>query len=78
MLKHLAMTPEQVLQTPPKVLSERQRVSYYDDGYLLVEKAIDDHWLARLRTATDEMVMSSREVTAVSYTHLTLPTTPYV
>ena len=57
------MTPEQVLQTPPKVLSERQRVSYYDDGYLLVEKAIDDHWLARLRTATDEMVMSSREVT---------------
>ena len=53
------MTPEQVLQTPPKVLSERQRVSYYDNGYLLVEKAIDDHWLARLRTATDEMVTVS-------------------
>ncbi len=58
------MTPEQVLQTPPKVLSERQRGSYYDNGYLLVEKAIDDHWLARLRTATDEIVMSSRDVTA--------------
>ena len=58
------MTPEQVLQTTPKVLSERQRVSYYEDGYLLVEKAIDDHWLARLRTATEKMVMSSREVTA--------------
>ena len=47
------MTPEQVLQTTPKVLSERQRVSYYEDGYLLVEKAIDDQWLARLRTATE-------------------------
>ena len=58
------MTPEQVLQTTPKVLSERQRVSYYEDGYLLVEKAIDDQWLARLRTATEKMVMSSREVTA--------------
>lgn len=58
------MTPEQILALPPRVLNQAQREAYFRDGYLLVERAIDDHWLARLRQATAEMVERSRSVTA--------------
>jgi ectoine hydroxylase-related dioxygenase (phytanoyl-CoA dioxygenase family) len=45
------------------VLTQRQRESYFEDGFLLVERAIDAHWLARLRAATDRLVERSRGVT---------------
>jgi ectoine hydroxylase len=57
------MTPEQILSIPPRVLTQRQRESYFEDGFLLVERAIDAHWLARLRAATDRLVERSRGVT---------------
>src|SRR5687768_2255606 len=57
------MTPEQVLSIPPRVLAQSQREAYFRDGYLLLERAIDDDWLARLRAATTEMVERSRNVT---------------
>ena len=56
------MTPEDVLKLKPNVLNTRQRESYLDDGYLLLENAIDSEWLERLRAATDEMVDRSRQV----------------
>ena len=43
------MTPEQVLVIPPKVLTDRQRESYFANGYLLVEKAIPEDTVERLR-----------------------------
>ena len=57
------MTPEQVLSIPPRVLTQKQREFYFAEGYLLVEKAIDESWLARLRTATEELVERGRKVT---------------
>jgi ectoine hydroxylase len=56
------MTPEQILQIPPKVLTQAQREFYFNEGYLCLERAIDETWLARLRAATDELVERSRAV----------------
>ena len=44
------MTPEQVLAIAPKVLSNRQREFYFDNGDLLLEGIISSDWLERLRT----------------------------
>ena len=57
------MTPDQILSIPPKVLTQAQREAYFRDGFILVERAIDDAWLARLRDATDRLVERSRSVT---------------
>jgi ectoine hydroxylase len=57
------MTPEQVLAIKPKILTQAQREAYFADGYLLVERAIDETWLRRLRAATQELAERSRNVT---------------
>jgi ectoine hydroxylase-related dioxygenase (phytanoyl-CoA dioxygenase family) len=57
------MTPEQVLAVKPKILRQPQRERYFEDGFLLVERAIGEDWLARLRAATEELVERSRRVT---------------
>jgi ectoine hydroxylase-related dioxygenase (phytanoyl-CoA dioxygenase family) len=57
------MTPEQVLALKPKILSQAQRESYFRDGFLLVERAIGEDWIRKLRAATDELVERSRKVT---------------
>lgn len=57
------MTPEQVLAIPAKILTRKQRESYFENGYLLLEKIVPDSWLDRLRRVTAEMVERSREVT---------------
>ncbi len=57
------MTPDQVLSIRPKVLTEKQRESYLEDGYLLLEKVVSDEWLERLRAVTNQMVDDSRQVT---------------
>jgi ectoine hydroxylase-related dioxygenase (phytanoyl-CoA dioxygenase family) len=57
------MTPEEVLSIAPKVLTQKQRESYFADGYLLLEKVISDDWLERLRAVTDEMIDESRRIT---------------
>ena len=58
------MTPEEVLSLSPKVLTQNQRESYFDKGYLLLEKLIDEEWLERLRAVTDEMIEESRSIAA--------------
>ena len=57
------MTPEQVLALKPKILKQAQREAYFTDGFLLVERAISDDWIRKLRAATDELVERSRKVT---------------
>ena len=54
------MTPEEVLAIPPNVLTEKQRQSYFENGYLLLEKVISETWVERLRDATNEMIDESR------------------
>ena len=39
------MTPEQILAIPPKVLTQAQREFYFAEGYLLLERAIDEAWM---------------------------------
>lgn len=57
------MTPEQVLSLPPRVLSQRQRERYFEDGFILLEGIVPKDWLAKLRAATDELVERSRAIT---------------
>ncbi|MEJ0070659.1 MAG: phytanoyl-CoA dioxygenase family protein [Pseudomonadota bacterium] len=57
------MTPEQVLARPPRVLSQKQRERYFQDGYLLVENAVPMDWIEKLRAVTTEMVDRSRSQT---------------
>ena len=56
------MTPEDVLATAPKILSQDQRRSYFDRGYLLVENAISRKWVQRLLDTTDQMIEQSRSL----------------
>ena len=57
------MTPEQILSHPPRVLTQAQRESYFEKGYLLVENVVPDEWVERLRDVTNEFVERSREIT---------------
>ena len=45
------MTPEEILCHRPRVLSQAQREFFFANGYLLVERAIGDARLSRLRGA---------------------------
>jgi ectoine hydroxylase-related dioxygenase (phytanoyl-CoA dioxygenase family) len=57
------MLVDKIRRAPAKVLTEEQRESYWEKGYLLLERLIPEEWLERLRAATDEMVERSRAVT---------------
>ena len=55
------MSPEEILNTPAKVLSQKERESYFENGYLLVESFIEQEWLEKLRGAVDNLIERSRE-----------------
>ena len=48
------MTPEQILDIPPRVLTQAQREFYFSEGYILLERIIGDDWLKKLRAATED------------------------
>ena len=56
------MTPEQALSIKPKVLTQKQREFYFENGYILLEKFLPDEWIQKLRATTDEMVDRSRGI----------------
>ena len=56
------MTPEKVLAHPAKNLSQSERQTYFETGYLLKEGFVGDAWLARLWEATERMIDESRAV----------------
>jgi ectoine hydroxylase-related dioxygenase (phytanoyl-CoA dioxygenase family) len=56
------MKIEDILAIKPKVLTQKQREFYFENGYLLVEKFIGDDWIKALRTTTDEMVEQTRNL----------------
>ena len=56
------MKPEDVLKNPATVLSEAQRRSYFENGYLVLPDYVPGAWLARLRAAMAELLERSRAV----------------
>ncbi|HJU22301.1 MAG TPA: phytanoyl-CoA dioxygenase family protein [Casimicrobiaceae bacterium] len=51
------------MSLPPRVLSQRQRERYFEDGFILLEGIVPKDWLAKLRAATDDLVERSRAIT---------------
>ena len=57
------MKTEDILAIEPLVLSQAQRESYFETGYLLLERFVSHDWLERLRAVTDEFIEASRALT---------------
>lgn len=58
------MTPEDILAHGPVALSQDQRHSYFEQGFLKVEGMLDGAWLDRLRALSDEFTELSRRESA--------------
>lgn len=56
------MLMHDVLHHPTRILSAAQREQFFADGCLVVDRAVDDGWLTRLRAAMDDMIEQSRAV----------------
>jgi ectoine hydroxylase len=57
------MTPEDILSHKPRVLTQKQREFYFENGYICLERIIPEEWVERLRQTTKEMIDRSRSVT---------------
>ena len=62
------MLPEQVLAQPPRLLTQAQRESYFENGYLLVERLIPPDTVLRLHALTAQFIERSRRQTCSSKT----------
>jgi hypothetical protein len=58
------VTPEQILGYPARVLSDAQRRTYFETGFLAASGLIPDEWLRRLVDLSDAFLEESRRVTA--------------
>ena len=56
------MAPEEVLKSKPRVVSRQQQESYFENGYLLVENAVDKTTLRKLQVCTAKAIDDSRKV----------------
>ncbi|MBV8165154.1 MAG: phytanoyl-CoA dioxygenase family protein [Alphaproteobacteria bacterium] len=56
------MKPDDVLKHPATVLTEAQRRSYFENGFLVLPDYVPEAWLARLRAAMAELLERSRAV----------------
>ncbi|MEX0695396.1 MAG: phytanoyl-CoA dioxygenase family protein [Rhodospirillales bacterium] len=57
------MKVEDILAIKPVILKQAEREFYFENGYLLLEKAINDEWLEKLRATVDELVEETRPLT---------------
>ena len=57
------MNPEAVLSHPPKVLAQSDREHYFEQGYMLCRKVLEDDWLERMRHAYHRAIERSRSLT---------------
>jgi ectoine hydroxylase len=55
------MTPTQILARAPLVLAQKNRERYFEDGYLLLPKFLNQRWLEQLREVAAAFVEQSRE-----------------
>ena len=56
------MAPEEVLKNKPQFISRKQQESYFDNGYLLIENAINRQTLSKLKDITAQAIDDSRQV----------------
>ena len=56
------MAPEEVLKNEPRFISRKQQESYFENGYLLVENAVDKATLKKLQACTAKAIDDSRKV----------------
>ena len=56
------MTPEEVLDQPPRILSQAARAAYFEAGYVVCTGWLDATWLARVQEAYGRAVERSRQV----------------
>ena len=56
------MAPEEVLKSKPRVVSRQQQETYFENGYLLVENAVDEATLKKLQVCTAKAIDDSRKV----------------
>ncbi len=61
-LEQKTMTPEEILSHEPRILTQKQRESYFEDGYILLEKIISEDRIEKLRSVTEEMIDRSRSI----------------
>jgi ectoine hydroxylase len=57
------MLKPEILEHPTTILSAAQRDQYFEEGAVVVEGAVPESWLKRLRVASDEIIERSRTVT---------------
>ena len=56
------MRAEDILASPPKLLSQRQRQQYFDDGYVLLAGLLSADWVDRINEVTRGFTEASRQV----------------
>ncbi len=57
------MTPEDILKHEPRLLTQAQRESYFESGYVSSEGLIPKEWLEAVRSASDKCLEDSRKET---------------
>lgn len=57
------MRLEQIYVNPPTAISQHQRESYYERGYLVLPDLIGEEWLGPLRSAVDNLIDLTRNMT---------------
>ena len=57
------MTPAEIKNSPCTTITQQTRDTFFSDGACVVERAVRDPWLQRLRDAVDRLVESSRSIT---------------
>ncbi len=56
------MIKENILKHKPKILSEKQREEYFEDGGLAVTAVLDKKWLTMANSAVSEFIEKSRSI----------------
>lgn len=56
------MKPQDVIKHPLNVLTDAQRAAYFENGFLVLPDYVPEAWLARLRSATGELLDRSRSI----------------
>lgn len=57
------MINKEILSHAPRVLSQDEREFFFDQGYVVKERAIDQGWLKRLNAALAKLIDTSRTMT---------------
>ena len=74
------MTPEDILNHDPIVLTQEQRELFFEQGFLAVEGLVSDEWLDCLRRRSDEMTErvgnSPNQIKNTISARITRPITP--